>query len=118
MRAAINQPFRFQEKLEAAGVRHGDTVRADVRGIRVTGAAATFGKPTVAFCFIGPVVVKEPIARGDGGRVPSMVKIRGRSPFPSDGVYDVEDAIVATNGRIVLSVDNRTRVNRLETAGV
>ena len=98
-----------------AEVRHGQEIRADLPGIRVTAMARHWftGRPTskgeVFFCTMGPIRVREATTPGDGGPLPENVIVQGLE-VPSDGTYDLVDALVQSNGDLRVIVDGATRV--------
>ena len=98
-----------------AEVRHGQEIRADLPGIRVTAAGRNWftGRPTgrgeVFFCTMGPIRVREVTVPGDGGPLPSDVVVEGLE-VASDGSYDLLNVLVQSNGDLRLIVDDATRV--------
>jgi hypothetical protein len=101
--------------MERAEVRHGQEVRADVRGVRVQLAApAWMGrrdsvKGDVFFCTMGQVEVRRVSIEGDGGPVPERTVLDGlRVPF--EGTYDLINVLVRSNGDLRLIMDEASRV--------
>jgi hypothetical protein len=98
-----------------AEVRHGQEIRADLPGIRVTAMSRNWftGRPTghgeVFFCTMGPVRVREVKAAGDGAPLPSNVIVQGLE-VTGEGTYDLIDALVQSNGDLRVIVDGTTRV--------
>ena len=101
--------------MEQAEVRHGQEIRADLPGIRVTALSRNWftGRPTgkaeVFFCTMGPIRVREVKAAGDGTPLPSNVIVQGLE-VTGDGTYDLIDALVQSNGDLRVIVDSATRV--------
>ena len=112
---AISQAHRLRERMAQAEVRHGQEIRADLPGIRVTAMARNWftglpnGKGEVFFCTMGPIRVRETTTPGDGGPLPENVIVQGLE-VPSDGTYDLVDALVQSNGDLRVIVDGATRV--------
>ena len=112
---AYSQAERLRERMEQAEVRHGQEIRADLPGIRVTAMSRHWftGRPTgkaeVFFCTMGPIRLRETTAVGDGGRLPSNVVVQGLE-VPGDGTYDLIDVLVQSNGDLRVIVDSATRV--------
>jgi hypothetical protein len=98
-----------------AEVQHGQEIRADLPGIRVTAMSRNWftGRPTgnaeVFFCTMGPVRVREVKAAGDGAPLPSNVIVQGLE-VTGEGTYDLIDALVQSNGDLRVIVDAATQV--------
>jgi len=113
--SAYSQTHRLRERMAQAEVRHGQEIRADLPGIRVTAMARNWftGRPNrngeVFFCTMGPVRVREVKAAGDGGPLPDNVIVQGLE-VTGDGTYDLIDALVQSNGDLRVIVDGATRV--------
>ena len=111
---AHSQTHRLRERMAEAAVGHGQEVRADLPGIRVTaesnwrGAAAP-NAGVVFFCNMGSIRVREVLDPGDGGALPSEVILEGIS-VPEPGTYDILNALVLSNGALRLRADAGTRV--------
>ena len=97
-----------------AEVGHGQEIRADMPGIRVTAGRNWFtgrpnGKGEVFFCTMGPIRIREVKSAGDGAPLPSTAVVQGLE-VPSDGTYDLIDALVQSNGDLRVIVDSATKV--------
>jgi hypothetical protein len=100
--------------MDEAQVRHGQEIRADLPGVRVmamgrhwfTGRASDKGE--VFFCNMGPISVRETTAPGDGGALPKSVVLKGLE-VPYDGVYDLIDVLVQSNGDLRVIMDGASR---------
>jgi len=112
---AYSQGHRLRERMEQAEVRHGQEIRADLPGIRVTAMSHNWftGRPNgnseVFFCSMGPIKVREVKAAGDGAPLPNNVIVQGLE-VQGDGTFDLIDALVQSNGDLRLIVDGATRV--------
>jgi hypothetical protein len=112
---AYSQAHRLRERMAQAEVRHGQEIRADLPGIRVTAINRHWftGKPSgngeVFFCTMGPIRVREVKAAGDGAPLPSNVIVQGLE-VTGEGTYDLIDALVQSNGDLRVIVDSATRV--------
>ena len=112
---AYSQAHRLRERMEQAEVRHGQEIRADLPGIRVTAMSHHWftGRPNgnseVFFCTMGPIRVREVKAAGDGGPLPNNVIVQGLEVL-GDGTFDLIDALVQSNGDLRVIVDGATRV--------
>jgi hypothetical protein len=98
-----------------AEVKHGQEIRADLPGIRVTATSRSWfsgrpnGKGEVFFCTMGPIQVRKVMAPGDEAPLPSTAVVQGLE-VPGDGTYDLIDVLVQSNGDLRLIVDEGTRV--------
>jgi hypothetical protein len=98
-----------------AEVRHGQEIRADLPGIRVTAMARDWffarrkEKGEVFFCNMGPIRIREVKTTGDAAPLPEKVLLEGLE-VPNDGTYDLLDVLVQSNGDLRVIVDNATRV--------
>jgi hypothetical protein len=112
---AYSQAERLRERMTQAEVHHGQEIRADLPGIRVTAMSRNWftGRPTgkaeVFFCTMGPIRLRETTSPGDGGPLPGNVVVEGLE-VPSEGTYDLLDVLVQSNGDLRLVVDGATRV--------
>jgi len=113
--SAYSQTHRLRERMAQAEVRHGQEIRADLPGIRVTAMSRNWftGRPTgnaeVFFCTMGPVRVREVKAAGDGAPLPSNVIVQGLE-VTGEGTYDLIDALIQSNGDLRVIVDGATQV--------
>jgi hypothetical protein len=112
---AHSQTHRLRERMGEAAIEHGQEVRADLPGIRVTAAFADRqGAPaaeagTIFFCTMGAIRVHEVLAPGDGSALPTEVVLEGLA-VPEPGTYDILNALVHSNGALRIRVDTATRV--------
>ncbi len=112
---AYSQAHRLRERMEQAEVRHGQEIRADLPGIRVTAMSRNWvtGRPNgngeVFFCSMGPIRVREVKAAGDGAPLPNNVIVQGLE-VQGDGTFDLIDVLVQSNGDLRLIMDGATRV--------
>ena len=112
---AHSQTFRLRERMSEANIRHGQEVRADLQGIRVSTANEnwyTTPEPTagvIFFCTMGPIRIREVLNKGDDASLPSEVVLEGLA-VPEPGTYDILNALVHSNGSLRLIADSATRV--------
>ena len=110
-----SQVERLRERIEQAEVRHGQEIRADLPGVRVIAMAHNWFTPKdqrqgeILFCTMGPVRVREVIIPGDALPLPTKVIVQGLV-VPSEGRYDLLDALVQSNGDLRVIVDDATKV--------
>ena len=111
---SYSQAHRLRERMQEAEVRHGQEIRADLPGIRVgaEGRNWLLGRPTgkaeVFFCTMGPITVREKLAAGDGGPLPSSAVVQGLE-VPTEGTYDLIDVLVQSNGDLRVVFDGASR---------
>jgi hypothetical protein len=112
---AYSQSNRLRDRMAEADVRHGQEVRADVRGVRVQLASpAWFGrqdkvKGEVFFCTMGQFQVRRVSIEGDGGPLPESAVLDGLR-VPVEGTYDLINVLVRSNGDLRLIMDEASRV--------
>jgi hypothetical protein len=112
---AHSQTYRLKERMTEAEIRHGQEVRADLPGIRVTAegpgwrSAPEPQRGVIFFCTMGTIRVREVLASGDGQPLPSEVIVEGLV-VPEPGTYDILNALVHSNGALRLQVDSATRI--------
>ena len=110
-----SQSHRLRERMVEAAIGHGEEVRADLPGIRITADAdgwrTTAGQQRgiVFFCTMGAITVREVIATGDGQPLPTEAVVEGLV-VPEPGTYDIFNALVHSNGKLQLRVDSATRI--------
>jgi hypothetical protein len=109
---AHSQTYRLRERMTEAAIGHGQEVRADLTGIRVTADWRNAPDPNVGaifFCTMGSIRVREVLAPGDGRSLPSEVVLEGLI-VPEPGTYDILNAVVHSNGALRVQVDSATQV--------
>jgi hypothetical protein len=112
---AHSQTYRLRERMNEAEIRHGQEVRADLTGIRVTAGteslrtAPNSDTGAIFFCTMGPIRIREVLAEGDGNPLPSEVVLDGLT-VPGPGTYDILNAIVHSNGSLLVRIDSATQV--------
>ena len=112
---AHSQTYRLRERMAEAAIGHGQEVRADLPGIRVTAHMADWRSapdPSVGvifFCTMGSIRVREVLAPGDERPLPREVVLEGLA-VPEPGTYDVINALVHSNGTLRVRVDSATQV--------
>ncbi len=112
---AYSQTYRLRERMAEAAIGHGQEVRADLPGIRVTAEMADWRsapEPSVGaifFCTMGSIRVREVLALGDGRPLPIEVVLEGLV-VPGPGTYDILNALVHSNGSLQVRVDSATQV--------
>jgi hypothetical protein len=114
---AHSQAFQLRERMQRAEVQHGQEIRADLPGIKVSAAASAWigarprGKGEVFFCNMGPIRVRKVTIAGDGRRLPDEAVVQGLD-VAGDGTYDLLNALVRSNGKLQVIVDEVTQVVR------
>lgn len=112
---AHSQSYRLRERMNEANIRHGEEIRADLTGIRVTAAAENWRLPTdgnvgaIFFCTMGPIRIREVLQEGDAEPLPREVILDGLA-VPGPGTYDILNAVVHSNGSLLVRADENTRI--------
>lgn len=112
---AHSQSYRLRERMNEANIRHGEEIRADLTGIRVTAAAENWRLPTdgnvgaIFFCTMGPIRIREVLQEGDADPLPREVILDGLA-VPGPGTYDIINAVVHSNGSLLVRADENTRI--------
>ena len=110
---AHSQAFQLLERMKRADVQHGQEIRADLPGIRVSAAVSPWlgrrGKGEVFFCTMGPIRVRRVTIAGDGRPLPQEAVVQGLN-VAEDGTYDVLNALVRSNGNLHVIVDEVSQV--------
>jgi hypothetical protein len=112
---AYSQTYRLRERMGEAQIRHGQEVRADLTGIRVTAAVEGFrispdsDVGSIFFCTMGPIRIRQVLSQGDGNPLPTEVVLDGLA-VPGPGTYDILNALVHSNGSLLVRVDAQTEI--------
>jgi hypothetical protein len=112
---AHSQAYRLREEMAQAKVQHGQEIRADLPGIRVTAldrgwfTARRDAEGEVFFCSMGPIRLRRVAISGDGGPLPTEVVVDGLE-VAGGGTYDLFNVVVRSNGDLRLIVDEATEV--------
>jgi hypothetical protein len=112
---AHSQTYRLRERIREADIRHGQEIRADLPGIRVTAVVEgwrTASDPNtgaIFFCTMGPIRIREVMNQGDGDPLPTEVVLENLS-VPGPGTYDIMNALVHSNGALRIHVDSATQI--------
>ncbi|HZN97631.1 MAG TPA: hypothetical protein VFB61_07880, partial [Gemmatimonadales bacterium] len=112
---SYSQSDRLRERMGQAEVRHGQEIRADLPGIRVEAMGRSWfsDRPSrngvVFFCTMGPITVRETTTPGDGGPLPGNAIVEGLN-VPAEGIYDLKDVLVQSNGDLRVIIDGASRV--------
>ena len=112
---AHSQTYRLRERMSDAQIKHGQEIRADLTGIRVTTAAESWRTGTdpnvgaIFFCTMGPIRIREVLTEGDADPLPREVVLDGLA-VPGPGTYDILNALVHSNGSLLVRVDKDTQV--------
>ncbi|HEV8355225.1 MAG TPA: hypothetical protein VGQ17_00490 [Gemmatimonadales bacterium] len=113
--ASVSQQDRLRAVMARDAITHGQTVRADIEHVEVS--RKFHGKELVFFCGIQGLRVRETVRPGDGHPLPDEVAVTGLA-VEREGLYNVRNALISSNGRIEVTLDDRSRVvpvNRLTT---
>lgn len=125
---AQSQTYRLHERAREADLSHGEEVRADVPRVRVRAMGEPVGwlgrhfasaerHAEVFFCNMGPMRVREVLAHGDHGPLPTNVVVENLD-IAESGTYDLVNVLVRSNGDLRLVVDEETQVVRVPEEAV
>ena len=112
---AHSQTYRLRERMSDAQIKHGQEIRADLTGLRVTAAvdgwrpSANSDIGAIFFCTMGPIRIREVLSQGDNEPLPREVVLDGLA-VPGPGTYDVLNAIVHSNGSLLVRIDSNSQV--------
>jgi hypothetical protein len=112
---AHSQTYRLRERMAEAAIGHGQEVRADLPGIRVSAQIADWRSApdpkvgVIFFCTMGSIKVREVLTLADGRNLPNEVILEGLE-VPGPGTYDIVNALVHSNGALRVKVDSATQV--------
>jgi hypothetical protein len=113
---AHSQTYRLRERMNDAQIKHGQEIRADLTGIRVTAAVDGWRTPAansdigaIFFCTMGPIKIREVLSQGDTEPLPREVVLDGLA-VPGPGTYDLLNAFVHSNGSLLVRVDANTQI--------
>ena len=113
---AHSQSYRLRERMSDAQIKHGQEIRADLTGIRVMAAVDGWRTPAVSsdigaifFCTMGPIRIREVLSEGDTDPLPREVLLDGLA-VPGPGTYDILNALVHSNGSLLVRVDANTQI--------
>ena len=109
----VEQPFRVKEELDKAGLRHGQTAIVTMWSVKIT----PHENPQVTACFMGGVkivgMLDDTVVEGEiPRRVEWNVGMPGR-----DGVFNIHNIKVATNGVIRVDATAETEFELVRTLG-
>ena len=119
------QPDVLVLAMEDVGISHGETARVTICGLRAAPSPVAFAggdlgsRTRLFFCPMDRLVVTQTITPGDGGQITDRVYIgeQLRRAVPRiDCRFDVEGAILSTNGQTRLTIDQHSRVRVREEA--
>ena len=105
--APVSQTERLKAAMTTSAITHGQTVRADIERVEVS--ARAYPKELVFFCGVREVKIRETLEPGDGGPLPGEVSVTGLS-VDGEGVYDIRNALIRSNGRIEVAIDDESEV--------
>lgn len=105
--APTSQAERLRSAMLAKAITHEQAVRADFDHVEVSARGGA--RELVYFCTMSPLIVRETIHVGDGAPLPQDVVVTGLA-VEREGLYDVRNALIRSNGRIEVVIDEQTNV--------
>ena len=108
----------LKSRMSKENITHGQTVRADISNVRVGDPVARAGwfarrKAPVFFCNMGGLKIREELQGGDGAQLPDRVIVKGFT-VKTSGYFNVENALITSNGSITVTVDEKAHAVRLQ----
>lgn len=114
--SAASQTEVLKNRMRVEGIKHGDTFRADLSGVRIgepaapdTQEGASARVAPVFFCNMGPITVRKVIRHGDGSPLPEQVAVQGLS-VEKAGFVTIRNALVTSNGAISVTIDAESKI--------
>jgi len=116
---ASSQSEVLKSRMSSENITHGQTMRADISNVRIGEPVAKAGwfvrrKAPVFFCNIGSLKIIEQMKSGDGGLLPDEVVVKGLA-VKTPGFFNIENALLTSNGAITVTIDEKARAVRLQT---
>lgn len=103
-----SQSHMLRRRLQEAGFTHGESARVTLSGVALEDHKED---PQVYFCEVGPVKVVEQLEEGDGKPLPDEAVLSDLS-FSSNGLHQLENVIIRTNGRMMVEADAKTKIRQ------
>ncbi|MGN6533892.1 MAG: hypothetical protein ACTHK0_19280 [Ginsengibacter sp.] len=110
---SYSQPHVLQQRMKEEKLTHGETVTANISPVRLE---TSFGKMIMYFCPMKSLEVLQVISNGDGGSIPSQVKVEGLS-VPAElksGMYKLKNVTLTSNGTMQVNATESTVWERTE----
>ena len=110
---SYSQPHVLQQRMKEEKLTHGETVMANISPVRLE---TSYGKMIMYFCPMKSLEVLQTISNGDGGCIPSQVKVEGLS-VPAElksGMYKLKNVTLTSNGTMQVKATESTVWERTE----
>ncbi len=110
---SYSQPHVLQQRMKEEKLTHGETVMANISPVRLE---TSYGKMIMYFCPMKSLEVLQTINNGDGGSIPSQVKVEGLT-VPSElksGMYKLKNVTLSSNGTMQVKATESTIWERTE----
>ena len=105
--ANVSQTERLRSAMAASNISHGQEGRADIERVEVS--TKSYARPLVYFWGVSGVRVRQTVQAGDGKALPADVDVAGLA-VDGEGFYDIHNALIRSNGRIQVVLDDASRV--------
>ena len=104
---SYSQSHVLRYRMDEAGLRHGDTVNADINNVRLEDH---FGKSVIYFCPAQSVNVLEKVAEGDNAPLPLDATTKGLKAevFFAPGLYNLKNVTLHSNGTMQVIANENT----------
>ena len=110
---SYSQPHVLQQKMKEEKLSHGETVMANLSPVRLENS---FGQMVLYFCPMKNIEVLQTINEGDGGSIPTEVKVEGLT-IPDDfrpGFYTLKNVTLSSNGTMQVRATEETAWERVK----
>lgn len=110
---SYSQPHVLQQRMKEEKLTHGETVMANISPVRLE---TSYGKMIMYFCPMKSLEVLQTINNGDGGSIPSQVKVEGLT-VPAElksGMYKLKNVTLSSNGTMQVKATESTIWERTE----
>lgn len=110
---SYSQPHVLQQRMREERMTHGETVTANISPVRLESA---HGRMILYFCPMKTIEVLHTVSPGDGGNLPSQVKVEGLTipPGLEPGFYHLKNVTLSSNGTMQVIATEKTAWERTE----
>jgi len=107
------QPHVLEARMEAAELRHLDTVIADINQVRLE---KRNGEMAIYFCHVSGIDVKEVLATGDGGGLAQHARVENLTVPKGikQGMYNLKNVQLVSNGVMTITATKKTKLELLK----
>lgn len=115
---SFSQPHVLQYRMQKVGLKHGDTVMADLLNVRLEPYSTE--AQGIYFCPMQDIKIHGIISRGDGGALPEDATLKGDWSKPKSlgvgGLFNLKNVTLHSNGTIQVIANEDTVFEPVEAA--